>query len=50
MPQPNPALNSPLAGSTGAVPVSVQDASNAQRANNGNGSSGDNGNGKGKGK
>ena len=50
LPQANPALNSPIAGSTGSVPVSVQDASNAQTTTNGKGNSGDNGNGKGKGK
>ena len=64
LPQPNPALNSKLSGSTGATPASVQDAANQQRANNGNGNSdangngnstgnahaADNGNGKGKGK
>ena len=51
VPQPNPALNSPIPGSTGAVPAAVQDASNAARNNgNGNGNGSGNGNSKGKGK
>ena len=47
VPQPNPALNSPIAGSTGAVPVSVQDAANAARANNGNANNSGSGSGAG---
>ena len=51
VPQPNPALNSPFSGSTGAVPASVQEAANAARNNgNGDGNGGGSSSGKGKGK